>query len=65
MTEQTKQLKLQADKAKASYNLGHITREECKKEVMPYINHFNARSKELAKKYNQRAKTISFITYIR
>lgn len=47
------------------YRSGNATREEAKEMVMPYINHFNNFAKELAKKYNQRPKFISFNSFCR
>ena len=50
MTNETKQLRDQAEKGRMLYRSGNATMEEAKELVMPYINHFNNRSKELAKK---------------
>lgn len=57
--------KEQADKAKYLYKTGHITREQAKAQIQPYIDYFNKRSKEIAKKYNQRPKLINFAGYTR
>lgn len=59
------ELKRQAEKAKVLYYNGHITREEAKAQIMPYINAVNERSKELAKKYNQRPKLVNFAGFMR
>jgi len=55
----------QAESAKLQYKTGAITRDEAKELIEPYINEFNAKSKEIAKKYGMKAKLISFATYIR
>ena len=36
------------------YRLGKISREEAKEHIAPYLDYVNEKSKELAKKYNQR-----------
>ena len=65
MTEETKRLRDRAEKGRMLYRSGNATMEEAKELVMPYINHFNNRSKEIAKKYNQRPKFISFNSFCR
>lgn len=65
MTNETKQLRDQAEKGRMLYRSGNATMEEAKELVMPYINHFNNRSKELAKKFNQLPKLISFKSFCR
>lgn len=65
MTEETKRLRDQAEKGRMLYRSGNATMEEAKELVMPYINLFNKRSKEIAKKYNQRPKFISFNSFCR
>jgi polyhydroxyalkanoate synthesis regulator phasin len=60
-----KSLQAQAEEAKALYKIGSITREEAQKKIDPYINAFNAKSEELAKKFNQKVKRISLVTYLR
>lgn len=59
------QIKEQAFIARDSYKAGFISREEAKRLIMPYINAFNDKSKEIAKKYNMKPKTISFIGFCR
>lgn len=54
-----------AEKGKMLYKMGEIDRNQAKEYILPYIEEFNAKSKEIAKKWNQKAKTISFATYIR
>lgn len=58
-------IKHKAEAAKLMYMRGLITREEAKEEITPYLNALNNRSRELAKKYNQKPKLVSFISYIR
>lgn len=60
-----KELKMQADMAKANLYLGLFTYEEAKKAVQPYIKAYNKKSKEIAKKYNQRARTITATGFLR
>ena len=47
------------------YRLGKISREEAKEHIAPYLDYVNEKSKELAKKYNQRHKEITFSYYLR
>lgn len=65
MTVEMLNLKEQAEKGKALYRSGQISRNEAVEMVAPYINAFNAKSREIAKKYGQRAKTISFAQFVR
>lgn len=65
MSENIKELKTLAEIARANYRANIITREEAKEQIMPYIDAVNARSKELAKKYNQRPKLVNFSSYVR
>jgi hypothetical protein len=65
MTTEMLQLKERAEKARTLYRLGHITREEAVKECTPYLNEFNRKAVEIAKKYKQRPKKITFASFIR
>lgn len=65
MNIETIKLKDRADKARIMYKQNLISREEAIAEVKPYINLFNAKSKEIAKKHGCRPKFINFISYIR
>ena len=47
------------------YRLGKISREEAKEYITPYLDYVNEKSKELAKKYNQKHKEITFSYYLR
>lgn len=59
------QIKEEAFLARDSYKAGFIDRDEAKKLIAPYIAMFNAKSKEIATKYNMKPKTISFAGFVR
>jgi hypothetical protein len=59
------ELKNRAEIAKMKYKNNLITREEAKKEIQPFIDYANKKAVELAKKYNQKPRKISFIAYVR
>ena len=59
------QLKVNADTYCDLYRLGKISREEAKEHIMPYLDYVNKKSKELANKYNQKHKEITFSYYLR
>lgn len=65
MNEEIKALRERAEHGKFLYGIGAIDREECREMVMPYIEAFNVKSKEIAKKYGMRAKTITFSQFLR
>jgi len=65
MTDEVLELLNKAKEARFKYNVGAISREEAKKEINPYILKFNQKSDELAKKYNVKAKHITFSSFIR
>lgn len=65
MTVEMLNLKEQAEKGRALYRTGQISRNEAVEMVAPYINAFNAKSKEIAKKYGQRPKLINFAGFVR
>ena len=58
-------LKTVADTYCDLYRLGKISREEAKEHIAPYLDYVNEKSKELAKKYNQKHKEITFSYYLR
>lgn len=60
-----KLLKENADKARMLYRGNIISRKEAIKDIQPFIESYNTKSKEIAKKYNQRPKTISVISFLR
>lgn len=59
------ELKTIADTYCDLYRLGKVSREEAKEYIMPYLDYVNEKSKELAKKYNQKHKEITFSYYLR
>ena len=59
------QLKSTAEYYCDLYRLGKIDKEKAKEYIMPYLDYVNVKSKELAKKYNQKHKEITFSYYIR
>lgn len=61
----TDELRMQAEQARAEYRRGMITREEAKKRIDPFKVAFEAKSKELAKKYGLRAQKFSLTAYLR
>lgn len=65
MKKEIKELKEQAEHAKALLAIGAISYEEAKEKVSPYINEVNRKSKEIAKKYNQRPKFVSIRGFLR
>lgn len=65
MTTEIQNLKNQADEYKFLYKTNQVSRNEAAEMIMPYIEAFNARSKEIAKKYNMKPKTTTFAAYIR
>ncbi|EMF0589535.1 TPA: hypothetical protein QFP75_001211 [Enterococcus faecium] len=60
-----KELKSLAENARTLYRSNLITRDEAKRRIEPFIVAYNKKSKEVAKKYNQKAKTISLISFLR
>ena len=56
---------MEAEKAKALYKTGCINRQEAEEHIIPYIEMFNERSKEIARKYNMKPRLISFSTFVR
>lgn len=65
MEQEIIRLKNKAEEYRYLYNTGKITREEAKINIMPYLNKLNEKSLELAKKYNQKHKKITFSNFIR
>lgn len=65
MTQNIHQLKFDADSAKLMYQRGAISREKAKEMIMPYINLYNEKSQEIAKKHGMKAKKINFCSYVR
>ncbi len=59
------ELKENAERGRILYNSGEISREEAKELIMPYIDAYNEKTTEIAKKYNMKPKKISFGQFIR
>ena len=65
MNEVNSKLKVIAEKYRDLYRLNQCSRDEAKKNIMPYLDAINEKSKEIAKKYNQKPRLASFISYVR
>ncbi len=59
------QLRQQAENYRIIYRSNQCSREEAKYFIQPYLDLANKKSKELAKKYNQKVKTIGFSEFVR
>lgn len=57
--------KEKAELAKMNFKHGFITLEEAKKTVKTYIDMVNTKSKEIAKKYNQKPKLVTVASFMR
>lgn len=60
-----KELRKQAEEAKIAYKCKVITRKEAIEKIEPFITAYNTKSKEIAKKYGQRPKTINAASFLR
>lgn len=60
-----KELRNLAEEARRSYRSNLINRDEAIKQINPFIEAYNKKSKEIAKNYNQRPKTISVASFLR
>jgi len=65
MDYEISKLKSQAEEYRYLYQINQVTREEAKEYITPYINAINDKQKELAEKYNQKVKKVTFISFIR
>ena len=65
MMKGIEEMKMRADHARSQYRIGQISRKEAEQEIQPYAEAFNAKSRELAKKYGQRARLFSITSYLR
>lgn len=65
MKPETRTLLQKAQEARSLYLYGKITRGQARALCEPYIEAFNDKSKEIARKYGQRPKFISFSTFVR
>ena len=58
-------IKEKAETARINYRIGLISREEAKFDILPYLSILNSKSKEIARKYNQKHRDVSFTEYVR
>lgn len=65
MNDETLKLKQKAEEYRFLYQTNQISREIAKDNIVPYIDAINKKAKEIAKKYNQKPKEVTFITFIR
>lgn len=65
MGAEVKALMERAEEAKALYNAGLLGREDAKLRIEPYLHAVNKRSREIAKKYGQKPRIVTFNAYIR
>lgn len=59
------EIKTAAFEARALYKIGAISRTEAASRIKPYIEMFNSKAIEIARKYNLRAKKLSFASFVR
>lgn len=59
------ELRAKAEEAKQLYRIGKMTREDAQQIIVPYLEAVNNKSKELAKKYDQKPKLVTFAAYLR
>ena len=59
------ELRNKAEQAKILYRSNVIDRKEAEKDIKPHLKVANDKSKELAKKYNQKPRLISMAAYLR
>jgi hypothetical protein len=65
MNKTVEQLKNEAEAGRALYRKGEIERKEALAMVNPYIEAVNAKSAEIAKKYNMRPKKVNATSFLR
>ena len=65
MTEEMMKLKANAEYYRDLYRTGKCSREIAKEEIAPYLDAVNEKAKELAKKYNQKYKSVNFSSFVR
>ena len=65
MNKEIEILKHNADSALYSYHHNLISRNEAKIIIEKYIDAYNNKSKEIAKKYNMKPKLLNFSSFIR
>lgn len=65
MNDEVRILKNEAEKARVLLRSGIIDLTEAKVKVKPYIDLVNKKSKEIAKKYNQRPRLVNVSAFLR
>lgn len=60
MTNEAKQNRDKIDAIKAGLAHGFITYDEARQQAEPIIATINAKAREIAKKYNQRPRLVTF-----
>jgi hypothetical protein len=65
MNDEVRILKNEAEKARVLLRSGIIDLTEAKVKVKPYIDLVNKKSKEIAKKYNQRPRMVTTSSFLR
>lgn len=65
MTNENEKLYLEAQRVKFNYQRKLITREQAEKALQPYVEAFNTKARELAKKYGVRPKLFNFSAFMR
>ncbi len=58
-------IRFAAFEARAMYKAGLIDRATAKEKIAPYVDAFNLKTVEIAKKYNMKPKKISFAGFVR
>lgn len=65
MNKDVESLMKDAEYWRSLYRCGGCDRDTAKSHIMPYIDAVNAKAKELASKYNQKPRFVSFTGYVR
>ena len=65
MTKDIKELKETAENARMLYRKGKFNIIVAKALINPYLEVVNKKAKDLAKKYNQKPRKVSFYAYVR
>lgn len=65
MTDEVMEMKAKAEHASFLYNIGKLSREDAKEDIQPYLDAVNKKQEELAKKYKQKVKKVTFNTFVR
>ena len=60
MTNEAKQNRERIEAIRGQLSHGFITYEQAKKQAEPIIASINAKAREIAKKYNQRPRLVTF-----